>query len=141
MAGKMLVIYADGGISPKRCGAGVVARDDSGVIAFAANRSLPRMTNNEAEYAALVMALEMAARHRAAEVEMRMDSEVVVNQMIGRFAVNSPKLKPWHRRACAVARRVPTVRYVHVRREQNGVANALAAEAVQGRAWHTEDRS
>ncbi len=131
------IVYADGAISPERAGAGVVAQDGRGEVILLANRTLPRLTCNEAEYAALVLALEIAGRQRAA-VEIRMDSEVVVNQMAGRFAVHSAALKPWHLRACSLARALPDVIYTHIPREQNGIADALAAEAVAGRCWRTK---
>jgi ribonuclease HI len=134
-ASEELIIYADGGISPKAAGVGIVASNGNGRIVSLANRTLPQMTNNEAEYAALVMALELAAQLRSQSVEIRLDSEVVVYQMIGRFAVNSAKLKPWHRKACALARAVPSLSFTHIRREENLLADALAAEAIAGRRW------
>jgi ribonuclease HI len=132
------VIYADGAISPERSGAGIVMRDEKGHVVLLANRVLPRLTNNEAEYAALIMALEVAVQQNAQAVEVRLDSEVVVNQMTGRFAVNSATLKPWHMQACERARHVPHLTYSHIPRTQNGIAHALAAEAVAGRRWCTK---
>jgi ribonuclease HI len=129
------VIYADGAISPERAGAGIVMCGESGHVILLANRMLPRLTNNEAEYAALIMALEVAVQQSAQTVEVRLDSEVVVYQMAGRFAVNSATLKSWHMQACDRARRVPHLTYTHIPRTQNGVAHALAAEAVAGRRW------
>lgn len=130
-----LVIYADGGISPERAGAGVVVQDARGDVILVANRVLQRMTNNEAEYHGLLMALEAALRHPNHAIEIRLDSEVVVYQMLGKFAVRSPALKPLHRRACSLARKVPSITYTHIPREQNLIANALAGEAVAGRRW------
>lgn len=132
------VIYADGAISPERAGAGIVMRDENGHVILLANRMLPPLTNNEAEYAALIMALEVAAQQNVNIVELRLDSEVVVNQMAGRFAVNSATLKSWHMQACERARRVPQLTYTHIPRAQNNVAHALAIEAVAGRRWCTK---
>jgi ribonuclease HI len=97
------------------------------------------MTSGEAEYAGLMLALEIAAQRDAEEVEVRLDSEVVVYQMIGRFAVNSARLKPCHQQACRLARALPRVRYSHVPREQNAIADALAAEAAAGRLWRSAE--
>lgn len=132
------VIYADGAISPERAGAGIVMCDANSHVVLLANRILPRLTNNEAEYAALIMALEVAVQQNAHVVEVRLDSEVIVNQMAGRFAVNSAALKSWHRQACERARRVPHLTYTYIPRTQNGVAHALATEAVSGRRWCTK---
>lgn len=130
-----LILYADGGISPARAGAGVVGQDADGFVLLLGNRPLPLMTSTEAEYAALVLALEVAAKRGEQEIEIRMDNEVVIQQMAGRFAVNSARLKPWHRQACDLARAFRQVTYRHVPRDQNQIANALASEAVAGRTW------
>ncbi|MCC7446490.1 MAG: reverse transcriptase-like protein [Anaerolineae bacterium] len=134
-AERKVLILADGAIAPTCAGAAAIAQDAHGVLLALANRSLPRMTNNEAEYAGLVIALEMAARFKAVPIEIQMDSEVVVYQMIGRFSVNSAALKIWHRKACVLARAIPQVTYRHIPREQNRLADALAADAVAGRLW------
>lgn len=130
-----LLIFADGSIQRDRAGAGIVALDQWGGVVYMANRSLPPMTNNEAEYAGLVLALEAAAALGGQYLEVRLDSEVVVYQMIGRFAVNSPALRSWHQRACVLARLMTKVRYTHIPREYNAVADALATEASAGRKW------
>jgi ribonuclease HI len=134
-AEKKVVILADGAIAPDRAGAGAIAQDAHGVLLALANRALPRMTNNEAEYAGLVIALEIAARFKALPIEIALDSEIVVYQMIGRFSVNSAALKLWHRKACALARAIPQLTYHHIPREQNRMADALAADAIAGRLW------
>ena len=130
-----LLIYADGSIQPECAGAGIVVLDKWGGVVYIANRTLPPMTNNEAEYAGLVLALEAATALGGQYLEIRLDSEVVVYQMIGRFAVNSSALKRWHQQACMLARRLAKVRYTHIPREQNAVADALATEASAGRKW------
>jgi ribonuclease HI len=130
-----LLLYADGSIQPERAGAGLVALDKWGNVVYIANRSLPPMTNNEAEYAGLTLALEAAIALGGQFVEIRLDSEVVVYQMIGRFAVNSTALKRCHQQACVLARSLAKVRYTHIPRELNTVADALATEASAGRKW------
>lgn len=131
------VVYADGSINPERAGAGVVVTDGRGCIVVAANRKLPLMTNNEAEYAGLMMALELAAQLNARSIEIKLDSEVVINQMAGHFSVNSPKLKVMHQQACVLARVFARVIYTHIPRERNALADALAGEASAGRSWTT----
>ncbi len=136
---KTILIYADGAITPQRAGAGAVAQDERGHVLALANRTLPSMNCSEAEYAGLILALELGARllskHGEKAFEVRMDSEVIVSQMTGRFAVNSPKLKPPHRMACELARQIPHLSYKFLPREQNRLADALAAEAAAGRLW------
>lgn len=131
---RRLKVYVDGAIGDGRAGTGVgaVVEDEGGRILAWANRALGPMTNNEAEYAGLVLGLELATRYQPGETHIYSDSEVVVNQMTGHFGVRSPALKRWHRRACEVARALRRVVYSHIPRERNRLADALAAEALNG---------
>ena len=88
-----LIVYSDGSINPERSGAGVVLCTPRGQIVGVANKLLPMMTNNEAEYEGLLLGMDFALRHKVTNLEVRSDSEIVVYQMTGRFAVNSPQLK------------------------------------------------
>lgn len=133
--GKAVVIYADGSVLPRRGGAGAIVLDASGLVIRIANKVLPVMTNNEAEYAGLMLGLELALDAGAVVAEVRLDSEVVVNQMSGQSSVNSPRLKTMHWSACDLARRFARIDYRHIPREQNGLADSLAAEASAGREW------
>jgi ribonuclease HI len=130
-----LIAYADGAIGNggKHTGVGAIVLDGKGRILRCGNCQLGRMTNNEAEYAGLVLALELVASLKPDRVDVYLDSEIVVGQMNGRFGVHSSALKIWHRRACHVARRLRRVTYSHVPRERNRLADALANEALEGR--------
>lgn len=138
---RKVVILADGAVAPEHSGAGAIAHDNQGAVLTLVNRTLPRMTNNEAEYASLLIALEIASRFKTLPIEIYMDSEIVIYQMIGRFSVNSAALKVWHRKACELARTIPRLSYHHIPREQNRMADALAADAVTGRLWRVEAHS
>lgn len=134
---RRLTLYVDGAINPERSGVGVVVIDRHQRVWQVANRALPLMTNNEAEYMALLLAFEVAAGASAVDLDIRADSEIVVGQMIGRFAVNSPRLKALHQQACAWAMRFQRVTYTHIPRQENALADALAGEAAEGRRWCT----
>lgn len=114
---------------PLSCAAAAIAHDDAGQILDWRWQQLPEMTNNEAEYAGLILGLEMAHQLRASETICVLDSEVVAGQMDGRCAVNSHDLRRWHGQACAAARRLPNVRYRVVPREFNRLADGLAGQA------------
>lgn len=135
---KRTTFYADGAIQPKRTGVSVVGVGDEGQVIVLANRTLPPMTNNEAEYQALLLLLEMATPYALIPVQVRMDSEVVIYQMKGRFSVNSPALKALHREACARLPAFAALSFMHVPREQNRLADALASDASFGRGWRLE---
>lgn len=129
---KTYIVQSDGALTGdgSRVGLGVLIRDGHGHIIRWLSRRMPGMTNNEAEYAALCLALETLAEDRPEAVHVYSDSEIVVNQMRGYFQVHSPDLRQWHRRACQLARRIPTVTYTHIPRERNQLADALANEAL-----------
>lgn len=127
-----LSVYCDGGVGDKRLatGLGVVIRDAQNDIIGLVKRGMPPMTNNEAEYAALVLALQSVQSFRPQALQVFMDSEVVVGQMTGRFAVHSAALKPWHTQACHLAREFKNITFNHIPRELNRLADALANEAL-----------
>ena len=117
------------------CGAGTVARADDGQILGTDWRPLPAMTNNEAEYAGLLLGIGLAERLGAEETIFLLDSEIVVGQMTGRCAVNSRSLHRWYWQACAAVRSLPAVRFCAIPREWNRVADGLACQAGISWAW------
>ncbi len=130
-----LIIHADGAIrdDPPATGIGVVIRNGQGqVLDWISEATKGRVTCNEAEYAALIRALEAAQAYRPSEVHFYLDSQIVVNQMRGRFAVRSPALRRLNTQARRLAQRFRQVTYTHVPRKRNRLADALANEAVEG---------
>jgi ribonuclease HI len=91
-----------------------------------------RTTNNVAEWSGFLAALDAAIAAGAADVEIRADSELVVKQFNGVYRVKAPHLMGFLRQAQEKARRIPRLRVVHVRREENGQADRLANEALDG---------
>ena len=95
---------------------------------------LGEMTNNQAEYTALVRALEHAVRlgpqHR---LLIYSDSELMVKQMNGLYRVKNEDLRGLWERAQQLRRQFPVVTISHVRREQNGRADELCNQALDGR--------
>jgi ribonuclease HI len=110
-------------------GAGAVALEDSGRILAWDWRALPPMTNNEAEYAGLLLGIGLAQRLGGDETIFLLDSEIVVGQMTGRCAVNSRSLHRWHWQACEALRGLTTARFCAIPREWNRLADGLAAQA------------
>jgi len=128
-----LIMYADGAIRPDSTGLGVVVRDRTGRVVTWRSRRLPRaMTCNEAEYEALLFGLETLRELRPARVEVRLDSQIVVNQMLGVFSVRNAALRRLHARARAAVAALDAVDFVHVGRLRNRLADALANEAADG---------
>ena len=126
---------APGARPPITCGAGALALDADGRIVGWEWRPLPAMTNNEAEYAGLLLGIGLAERLGATETTFLLDSEIVVGQMTGRCAVNSRTLHRWHWLACTALRALPAARFVAIPREWNRLADGLACQAGISWAW------
>lgn len=131
-------IHADGGArgNPGPAGAGAVVRDEFGVIKASVSDYLGERTNNFAEYQAVIRAFEELAKlvpsaeRELTDVDVKMDSELVVKQMRGEYKVRHPVLKEQHARLGQVAAAFRKVTFMHVPRAQNGDADALANEAM-----------
>ena len=97
---------------------------------FRIGKPLGIATNNAAEYYALITALDYAAHHGIKSLRIRSDSELLVNQMNGRYRVRSNDLKPLHERAAKLANQFEHFAIEHVPREENREADALANEVL-----------
>ena len=109
---------------------GFVLCDPAGREVEARGDYLGVVTNNVAEYRSLIAGLEAAGRHAARPLVVRMDSELVVRQMLGQYKVKNEGLKPLHVEARTAAGRVGEVRYESVPRDDNGRADGLVNEAL-----------
>ena len=87
-------------------------------------------TNNVAEYTAAIRGLERARQLGAAQVLLRSDSRLLVEQLSGRFKVKNPTLQQLHAKARSIASAFERVRYEHVPRERNAHADRLANRGV-----------
>ena len=136
-SGRRLVVEADGGSrgNPGPAGYGAVVRDAvSGEVLAERAAGIGRATNNVAEYRGLIAGLSAAVELEPAEVEVRMDSKLVVEQMSGRWQVKHPAMKPLAAEASALVRSLPRVRFSWIPRAQNSHADRLANEAMDAAA-------
>jgi probable phosphoglycerate mutase len=130
---RSVTIRCDGGASPNPgpAGAGAEIVDDStGEVIAELSEPLGIATNNQAEYRALLIALERALELGAQAVTVYADSELVVRQVLGLYAVKDAALKPLHDRAKQMLERFARRSVHHVPREQNQRADALATAAI-----------
>jgi broad specificity phosphatase PhoE/ribonuclease HI len=134
---RRVVIEADGGSrgNPGRAAYGALVKDaDTGHVLAEEGTTIGVASNNVAEYRGLIAGLTMAAEVAPlADVEVRMDSKLVVEQMSGNWKIKHPDMKP----LALQANRLVTARpgrttYTWVPREQNKHADRLANEALDG---------
>lgn len=128
-------VNSDGGSrgNPGPGGVGIVVRDPSGEIVARGGGYLGSVTNNVAEYEALLWGMRAARALGATSVLLRADSELVVKQMRGEYRVKNEGLKPLFLQAQTLVRAFASVKFEHVRREANAEADALANEAMDVR--------
>ncbi|MEU5781988.1 bifunctional RNase H/acid phosphatase [Micromonospora lupini] len=137
MAPRVVVVEADGGSrgNPGPAGYGAVVRDsETGEVLAERSESLGTATNNVAEYQGLIAGLRAAAEVGAAEVDVRMDSKLVVEQMCGRWQIKHPGLRPLAAQAATLVGRFGAVRFTWIPRDQNRHADALANAAMDAAA-------
>jgi ribonuclease HI len=106
--------------------------DRSGAAPIAVSQRLGLTTNNVAEYTALLKALEHAHRLGGRRLQVYSDSELMVKQMNGEYKVKHPGLLPLYEEAREAVRDFDQVTIRHVRREDNGDADRLCNEALDG---------
>ncbi len=96
------------------------------------NGLLGTTTNNQAEYTALVRALERALEMKGQRLHICSDSELLVQQMNGVYKVKNPGLRPLFDQAKELCEQFVAVTIRHVPRAQNSRADRLCNEALDG---------
>ena len=134
MTFRSVLIEADGGSrgNPGPAAYGAVLKDaETGEVIAEEGTTIGVATNNVAEYSGLIAGLRLAEQYAPdAEVEVRMDSKLVVEQMSGRWKIKHPDMKPLAMEASRLAPFGTT--YTWVPRERNQHADRLANEALDG---------
>jgi ribonuclease HI len=130
-----VTVHIDGGSrgNPGEAGVGVYFQDRAGAPLQSISRYIGRATNNTAEYQALLVALSRAREAGVRHLRVFSDSELLVNQVNGRYRTTVPHLQQYLQEAIRLMREIGRVDVAHVRREQNKEADALANEAMDNR--------
>ena len=93
-------------------------------------KALGAATNNVAEWRGFLAALDLALASGARDVEIRADSQLVLRQFSGEYRMKAPHLAAFLEEARRKARGIERLRVVHVPREENHEADALANRAL-----------
>lgn len=134
-----IVMFTDGGArgNPGPAGAGVFIYNHKGEIIRKAHLFLGIMTNNEAEYQAVILGLDTLKKTfgkdktKGLEIMVKMDSELVCKQLRGEYQVKEEKLVPlfmkvWNLQVADF----PKISFEHIPREKNAEADSLANRAM-----------
>lgn len=131
---KQLIIYTDGGArgNPGPAGVGVVVCDgeNENKILATHKKYLGQTTNNQAEYKAVVLALEKARELKAEEVEIRLDSELVAAQLNMTFKIKNKDFQDSFIKIWNLRQSFKKTTFKYVPREQNRLADKLVNQAI-----------
>ena len=127
-----LTINTDGGArgNPGPAGIGVVIKDQSGKILKEYGKYIGERTNNEAEYEAVISALESAKEFEPRMIEFRLDSELVNRQINGIYKVKEKRMQELYMKVRDLLIHFKNINFFHVPREQNREADRLVNEAI-----------
>ena len=125
---KRVVIFTDGAAAPNPGPAaiGAIIKDEQGKLLARISQRIGRATNNQAEYRAIIAALEKAVSLGAKHVEVNSDSELVVKQINGKYRVKKATLKPLYQEVKKLQSRLEGFTITHIPRRQNTEADKLA---------------
>ncbi len=128
---KNVLAFADGGSrgNPGPAAYGALLQQE-GRTFVEINEYLGNTTNNVAEWTGLLKILEKASELGVKDIEVRMDSELVVKQVLGQYRVKHPGLIPIAEKVSSLKKRFPKFKITHVRREYNKDADRLANQAL-----------
>jgi ribonuclease HI len=128
------MVFSDGGArgNPGPAAAAFIVLSENGQVLTTNSRYLGLRTNNQAEYEALIAALESAVALHAEEVICHLDSELVVKQVTREYSVKNSELRKLWRKVQELSRRFKKVSFISVRRTNIQIqkADALVNEAL-----------
>jgi len=126
------IIYADGGSrgNPGPSAAGFVIMDGAQQVIAQGGEYLGITTNNQAEYHGVLLALEKAHEIGLKQVDFRLDSMLVVNQMNGIYTIKNRELWPINERIRELMKGFDRVTFRHVPRELNQLADGQVNKAL-----------
>lgn len=129
-----VIINSDGGSrsNPGPAAIGVVLSDKNGNVLKEVSEKIGRATNNQAEYSALVRGLQEAKKIKADEVDIVMDSELVVKQIKQEYKVKDKDLAILFIKAWNILQTFEKWSIKHVRRDRNKRADELVNKALDG---------
>jgi len=127
---KKATIHTDGGArgNPGPAGIGVVISIDGEQKTF--KQYIGETTNNQAEYQAVVLALQKAKELGAEEIDLFLDSELVQQQLLQNYKVKNQDLAQLFVKVWNLAANFKKIKYIHIYRNDNKLADKLVNEAI-----------
>lgn len=129
---RLYVLSTDGASvpNPGPSAIGAVLRGPNGEVTDRMSRSIGFATNNQAEYRALIEGVRLAIARGARQLLIRSDSKLIVQQILGQWAVKNEELRPFRSEARELLGRLDCWELKHVLRDKNAEADQLADAAL-----------
>ena len=126
------IVYTDGASrgNPGKSGIGVVIKDSSQKTIHQIKRYYPRLTNNQAEYQALILALEFICENNIKKASFFTDSQLLSNQINGNWKVKHPEIIKLNKDALKLTSKLQEFSISYIPREKNSEADSLANAAI-----------
>ena len=120
------MVFSDGGArgNPGQSAIACLILSENGQVLIAKSRYIGLRTNNQAEYEALIMALESAVTLGAEEVTCHLDSELVTKQLNGEYAVKNSELQKLWSKVYKLRKRFQKASFVSVPRGNSNIQKA-----------------
>jgi len=127
-----VIINADGAArgNPGPAAIGATIKDEGGNLIASISRRIGVTTNNQAEYRAIITALEKAVSLGAKHVVLKSDSELVVQQINGRYKIKNVALRPLYQEVVKLTGSLESFTVSYVPRSRNAEADKLANKAL-----------
>tara|TARA_Y100000310_G_scaffold292786_2_gene321855 strand:- start:474 stop:857 length:384 start_codon:yes stop_codon:yes gene_type:complete len=124
---KKLTIYTDGGSkgNPGPMTIGIVFQEESKVIRKM-SKKIGFGTNNQAEYTAVITALDLAYKLKYKDVELRSDSQLLINQLKGEFKVSSKNIIDLFKKVNTLKSKFDKITFKWIPRNENTLADSLS---------------
>ncbi len=127
-----VIINADGAArgNPGPAAIGATIKDEGGNIIASISRRIGVTTNNQAEYRAIITALEKAVSLGARQVILKSDSKLIVEQINGRYKIKNTALRPLYQEIVRLTGSLENITISYVPRTRNAEADKLANKAL-----------
>ncbi|MGE5392870.1 MAG: ribonuclease HI family protein [Candidatus Saccharibacteria bacterium] len=129
---KKLCVYTDVGArgNPGPAGIGAVIQDEDGRVLSEISQYIGSGTNNQAEYRALLAALDKAVSLGGSDLTCFLDSELVVKQLRGEYKIREASLQELAAQVLRITKSFRSIDFRHIPREKNKPADKLVNEAL-----------
>jgi ribonuclease HI len=127
-----VTIFTDGAArgNPGPAAIGAIIKDEKGNPVASISRCIGQTTNNQAEYRAVIAALEKAVGLGARQIALYSDSELVVKQINGQYRIKNAALRSLYQEVVKLTGALEDFKIAYIPRERNAGADALANKAL-----------